>query len=65
MQMNTQYGDYINASWMLVENINVIAAQSPLPLTIGHFLQMIQENNVSVIVTLTKDLEQHNADGIG
>ena len=64
MKMNTQYNDYINASWVLIENIQVIAAQSPLPSTIETFFQMIQENNVSDIVTLTKDQEQQDADGI-
>ena len=40
----------------------MIAAQSPLAQTVEHFLQMVQENGVSVIVTLTRGEEQ-DADG--
>ena len=56
------YGDYVNASWINAGNFRVISAQSPLPQTVEHFLQMVQENGVSVIVTLTREEEQ-DADG--
>jgi receptor-type tyrosine-protein phosphatase N len=50
--------DYINASWIknddLVDKLpTFIAAQGPLPHTIPHFLQMIIENKVKIIVMLT------------
>ena len=63
----TRYGDYVNASWITTngdeENIKFIAAQSPLPQTASHFLQMMVENKVSVIVTLTREGEHEDADG--
>lgn len=54
--------DYINASWI---NNNVflpslptfIATQGPLLHTVPHFLQMIIENKVSIILMLT-DVEE-------
>ena len=63
LKSETQYGDYVNASWVNLGNLRVISAQSPLPHTVEHFLQMIQENHVSVIVTLTREDEQE-AEGI-
>ena len=62
LKTRTQYGDYVNASWINIGNCRLISAQSPLPQTVEHFLQMVQENGVSVIVTLTKEEEQ-DADG--
>ena len=60
----TRYGDYVNASWVIRdEKFSFIAAQSPLPLTVAHYLQMLEENKVSVIVTLTRDNEQDDANG--
>lgn len=58
LKSETRYGDYVNASWINVGKNKVISAQSPLPLTVEHFLQMVQENGVSVIVTLTREEEQ-------
>ena len=42
----------------------MISAQSPLHQTVEQFLQMVQENGVSVIVTLTREEEQDDT-GIG
>ena len=64
LMSETRYGDYVNASWIKAGKFRVICAQSPLPNTVEHFLQMIQENGVSIIVTLTRENE-HDADGIG
>ena len=66
LKQNTEYSDYINASWLTAadDKFKMIAAQSPLPETIPQFLQMTHENKVAVIVTLTKDREQHDAQGI-
>ena len=59
LQANTELGDYVNASWIFNRpDVKIIAAQSPLPRTVPHFLQMIQENNVSLVVTLIKDNEE-------
>ena len=49
--------DYINASWINEENNGLtekllIASQGPLPNTIVHFLQMIVEQKVEVVVML-------------
>ena len=54
--------DYINASWIKEENNGLtenllIASQGPLPNTIVHFLQMIVEQNVEVIVMLCLPIE--------
>jgi protein tyrosine phosphatase len=51
--------DYINASWIKKEKPGLplprfIAAQGPLPQTNPHFLQMIIENKVKIVVMLTK-----------
>lgn len=51
--------NYINASWIKNEKSEAefptfIAAQGPLGHTIPHFLQMIIENKIKVIVMLTK-----------
>ena len=56
--------DYINASWIngenngLTENL-LIASQGPLPNTIVHFLQMIVEQKVEVIVMLCLPIEKN------
>ena len=59
------HGDYINASWITStdRDIKFISAQSPTPKTVGHFLQMVQENNATVVVSLTTDFEQKDAKG--
>ena len=54
--------DYINASWIKEENNGLtenllIASQGPLPNTIVHFLQMIVEQKVEVIVMLCLPIE--------
>ena len=54
--------DYINASWINYEQQNgnqafckkLIAAQDPLAQTIVHFLQMITDQKIDIIVNLTK-----------
>ena len=61
-----QHGDYINASLISEKCFGrnqIISAQSPLPRTVPHFLQMMQENNVTVITTLTTEEEQGDARG--
>ena len=61
LKANTDLGDYVNASWIFNSpDMKIIAAQSPLPRTVPHFLQMIQENNVSLVVTLTKENEEQD-----
>ena len=45
-------GVYINANYVL--NKNYIASQAPLPHTFSQFYDMIWQENVSVIVMLTK-----------
>ena len=52
------YKDYVNASWVNTGKFRMISAQSPLPQSVEHFLQMVQENEVSVIVTLTREGEK-------
>ena len=37
-----EHGDYVNASWVAAGK--TIAAQSPLPATVPHFLKMVPEN---------------------
>ena len=62
-----EHGDYINASWIstLCGGRNkLISAQSPLPRTVSHFLQMAQENNVTIILTLTTKAEEQDAKGM-
>ena len=60
----TDGSDYINASWITNESIlsklavSFIASQGPTDITSPHFLQMIYENKVDVIVMLTKCIEQ-------
>ena len=51
---------YVNASWVSelsaggsVTAVRAIAAQSPMPNTVHHFLQMAQENSVDVVVALS------------
>ena len=59
--MKTKIGDndYINASLIAIGGTNkFIAAQGPLPDTVGHFLQMIAENKVKIVVALTKLVEK-------
>ena len=48
--------DYINASW--ITDKMEIATQGPLPNTVVHFLQMICEQKIDVIVMLTKTVEE-------
>ena len=51
--------DYINASWVATGGIHkFIASQGPLPASVSHFLQMIHENKVTVVVALTKLIEK-------
>ena len=67
LQGPQEHGSYINASWIsgtCCGRSKLISAQSPLPGTVSHFFQMIQENLVSVIVTLTTKAEQQDAEGI-
>ncbi|XP_061176197.1 phosphatidylinositol phosphatase PTPRQ-like [Saccostrea echinata] len=45
--------DYINASFILTQHY--IITQYPLPKTIGHFWQMVWEQNVPTIVVLSDD----------
>ena len=54
------YRDYVNASWVNTGKFRMISAQSPLPQSVEHFLQMVQENEVSVIVTLIREEEQED-----
>ena len=61
--------DYINATWIKNEQLKhhlptFIAAQGPLPQTVPHFLQMIVENKVKIIVMLTllKETDKGNMD---
>ena len=39
-----------------------IAAQGPLPSTAPHFLQMLAENEIEIVVILTK-VQEENAEG--
>jgi protein tyrosine phosphatase len=48
--------DYVNASWV-TSNANFVAAQGPLPHTVQHFLQAIVENDVQLVVMLTRTEE--------
>jgi protein tyrosine phosphatase len=59
----TESGHYINANWIAETGCNrCIAAQGPLPQTVSHFLQMVHENKVAVIIALTK-LEEKDSEG--
>jgi protein tyrosine phosphatase len=54
--------DYVNASWIrrdeaIEEMPTFIAAQGPMEHTRPHFLQMIMENKIKVIVMLTPLVE--------
>ena len=49
--------DYINASW--ITDKMEIATQGPLPNTVVHFLQMICEQKIDIIVMLTKTVEEN------
>ena len=63
-----EHGNYINASWIsgvCCGKNKLISAQSPLPRTVSHFFQMAQENNVTVILTLTTQAEQQDGQGTG
>ncbi|KAA8495905.1 Tyrosine-protein phosphatase non-receptor type 1 [Porphyridium purpureum] len=57
--------DYVNASFIqgVPTEISYIAAQNPLPSTMGHFWQMVWEQNISVIVMLTKLVEKGKVKG--
>jgi protein tyrosine phosphatase len=44
---------YVNASWVLRdEEMKLIVAQSHMSNTVHHFLQMIHENKVNIVVAL-------------
>ncbi len=62
-QESADDSDYVNASWITTAGSRrFIAAQGPLLETVPHFLQMIQENQVPVVVALTK-LTEKDTDG--
>ena len=48
--------DFINANWIrgYKTSKDFIATQGPLPSTLVHFWQMVIDNNVKVIVMLSK-----------
>ena len=63
--------DYVNASWITegshnkdvaCPNISFMSCQGPTEYTAPHHLQMIYENNVDIIVMLTK-LEEMKENG--
>ena len=54
--------DYINASW-IGKNEEMIATQGPKENTIQHFFQMILEQDIDVVVMLTKVFEEKK-DGV-
>ena len=49
--------DYVNASWIGGAE-KLIAAQGPLPTTVVHFLQMIVEREVDLVVMLGPNVEK-------
>ena len=51
--------DYVNASWIGGDE-KLIATQGPLPTTVKHFLQMIVEREVELIVMLGTHMEKDN-----
>ena len=51
--------DYVNASWIGGDG-KLIATQGPLPTTVKHFLQMIVEREVELIVMLGTHMEKDN-----
>ena len=51
--------DYVNASWIGGDE-KLIATQGPLPTTVKHFLQMIVEREVELIVMLGAHMEKDN-----
>jgi protein tyrosine phosphatase len=51
--------DYVNASWIGGDE-KLIATQGPLPTTVVHFLQMIVEREVELIVMLGAHMEKDN-----
>lgn len=56
--------DYVNASWIQPldqDSTTFIAAQGPTRQSLEHFLQMIVENQVQLVVMLTK-LEEQDGD---
>lgn len=50
--------DYINANYVNINGGQFISTQAPLPQTFTTFWQMVWENNVPVIVMLTKIMEK-------
>lgn len=54
---NSEFGDYINASWIDsgLSNKLLIAASAPLKATVCDFLQMIMEHNVKLVIKLCED----------
>ena len=53
---------YVGQSRDSRSQCRAIAAQGPLPSTVIHFLQMIMENEVEIVVMLTK-LQEENSEG--
>ena len=51
--------DYINASW--IGGALLIAAQAPRQNTVKHFLQMLMEQEIEVVVMLGKVLEKNES----
>lgn len=49
---------YINANLIQVDKLKYIAAQAPLPHTFKDFWLMVHQQNVPIIVMLTKEIEQ-------
>jgi len=56
--------DYVNASFVgEVGNVKFIAAQGPMNHTIHHFLQMMLDYNISLVIMLTPLVEVSNVQG--
>jgi protein tyrosine phosphatase len=54
--------EYINANYVeILNNYRCIATQAPLPTTIDNFWRMIFENNIEIIIMLTKLIENQRA----
>ena len=54
--------EYINANYVqIIDTYPCIATQAPLPTTVNNFWRMIYENNVEIIVMLTKLVENQRA----
>ncbi|XP_049852600.1 tyrosine-protein phosphatase 2-like [Schistocerca gregaria] len=62
LQNETNCSDYINASHIVIEYENIyrqkyISTQGPVPSTVPDFWRMVWQNDVRVIVMLTKEVE--------